>query len=176
MSIIINIKDNKIHPKFNECNICLQNKSKIQKCQKCEFYICNSCLIKWYKYNKKCPHCNEISTYKEPTTNVQNCNKCFKSIKKNITKLIHMINQIIKKISDIIISLICDEIVLDRLSKITICFGTSLFVLIYLSLYSLMIFLMITLVLFLIICTYHVCCCICCHNNTHCCYCYYIFL
>ena len=180
MSIILQIKDNKIHPINNilqECNICLQNKSKIQKCDECEFNICNSCLIKWYKYNynNECPHCKVKFTYLERITTMKSCNICYKRIRMNIINIINIINQIIKEISNIIISLIFNETFLDRMSKITICFGMSLLFLVYLSLYSLMVVCMVSIVLIIIICLYHTCCCICCNYNTHCCYVLYYF-
>ena len=43
-------------------------RKKIQKCSDCEFYICDKCLLKWYKFNEKCPHCKNILTYNEPLT------------------------------------------------------------------------------------------------------------
>ena len=180
MSIILQIKDNKIHPLNNvllECNICLQNNSKIQKCFECEFNICNSCLIKWYKfnYNNECPHCKKKSTYIEPITTRKRFNICCKRLKENIMNIINIINRIIKEISNIIISFIFNETFLDRINKITICFGISLFFLVYLSLYSLMVFCMVTITLLIIICLYHTCCCICCNNNVYCCYIFYHF-
>lgn len=177
MSIIITIKDNKIYPNsnFKECNICLQNnKSKKQKCTECEFCICNSCLIKWYKHNNRCPHCKKILTYKEPITNIKKCKKCYKRIRKIIVNIINIINQIIERISNTIISIIFDEKVLYRLSKITICFGTSLLYIMFGSLYILMYGCALAIVILIVIFLYHCCCCCCCNHNSYCCYLVYV--
>ena len=164
MSIVITIKkNNKVYPENNyllDCNICLQKKEYVQKCSNCEFYICNKCLLKWYKFDESCPHCKKILTYNEPISFKKKCN-LFIDNKKNMLINIHNnIKYQSKRISRKIIKIFCSESVKNCLSETTTCCGLSLllfFYALFASLSYLLIFLLlISIIIFFIYC---ICCC-----------------
>lgn len=163
MSIIITVNDNKIYPSdivVNKCNICLENKKKIQKCSECEFFICNKCLIKWYQYNSLCPHCKNDYTYTKPLSNKEKCkiycNKNTKKIKKYHRKL----KENIGIFSNNLIKYICNNTVRECLSSTSLFCGVSLLYLLYGSLYVSFYLIIMAAIIFIIIgLIYCTCCC-----------------
>ena len=169
MSIIITIKDNKILPfdiVSNSCNICLQYKKKIQKCSECEFFICDNCLIKWYKYNLSCPHCKFESTFEKPLTNKEKCEKCYNNCKIKIIENHNILLVKIEMVTKYIFNIICNETLKDCLSNTFILCGISLLYilhgLIYGSIYVIAIAFIFLVIIGLLYCLF---CCVCCNYN-----------
>ena len=121
MSFIINI-NKKVLPQ-NYCNICFVN-LRTEKCKFCNFYLCKKCKKKWFKYNKNCPHCKNLDSY----TNTSG----FKILKKKFNYFKYYLSFYIHKFINFFICNNCKK----YSSNITICFGYSLFFIIYLSFYS----------------------------------------
>jgi len=161
MSFIININNIKIYPS-NICNICLQEKKKTIKCTNCEFFICNKCLNKWNEYNKKCPQCKLESTYIK-NNKCNKINKRFNKIKIYFKKIFPFINKIIISFTNFIIINLCSKSNIDFFQKTTICFGMSILILLYGSLYSIFYLILIFLgCIFIILLIYFFTCCCCC--------------
>lgn len=171
MSTIITIKDHKIHPNItiSSCNICLQYKNKIQKCSQCQFFICDNCLIKWYKYNITCPHCKYEYTFQKPITNRERCNICFNKWKKKIKKNHDIFLVKIEMITKYFMNIICNKNIKDCLSNTVFICGVSLFYLIYgvfyISFYMIIIGVIFGIFLGLVYCFF--CCCCCRYNKNN---------
>ena len=166
MSIIITINDNKIYPSdivVNKCNICLENKKKIQKCSECEFFICNSCLIKWYQYNSLCPHCKNISTYVKPLSNKEKCKLFCNKKKIKIKKYHNKLKENIGIFSNNLIKKVCNSQVIECLSNTFLFCGVSLLYLLYGSLYVFFYLLIMGLAVLVIVGLVYCTCC-CCHS------------
>ena len=155
MSFIINIKK-KIKP-INKCNICFTN-IKTEKCKFCNFYMCKTCKKKWFKFKKICPHCKNLDSYSNTIS------KC-KILKKKITYFKYYLSYYIHKFINFFVCLHCKS----YLSKITLFFGYSLFIIIYLSIYSTIYICCVLLIIITVIILIYLftCCCCCCKN--HCC-------
>ena len=154
MSYIINIKKKKITP-VNNCNICLNNTITI-KCKYCNFYICNKCRKKWFKYNNKCPHCKKIDSYENKFL------KCKNKIKTRIVYFKYYCSYFLSKLFNIVIP----EKLKKKLINIPICFGYSLFIILYFIFYAIgysIIFLISIIIIFF--CIYLFTCCCCCNKN-----------
>ena len=161
MSFIININNIKVYP-ISVCNICLQENKKTTKCTNCEFFICNKCLKKWNKYNKTCPQCKNESTYIK--NNICNkINKRFNKIKIYLKNLFPFINKIITSLTNYIIINLCSESNIDIFRKTTFCFGMSILILLYASLYSIFYLILIFLasIIIILIIYFFTCCCCC---------------
>ena len=171
MSFIIKINDIKVYPS-SVCNICLQEKKKIIKCNECNFNVCKKCINKWYKFNKICPQCKYENTY-DIESNCKMINLIFKKIKwliSCIKKTVLFYFQNIKKFSNRLsnkcIRCTCSKSTINLLGNSTVCFGTSILFIIYTSLYLTSYLILICLAVFVIILfIYLATCCCCCRHD-----------